>query len=403
LWSAIALQFVLRLSPLVALPGASSAQASCLGNVGYASAAEDTAPPRPAIHLAYVYDPGCAQCQRVEYALKHLQRMYPQLAVQRYSVADPKDAPIVEALAELYGLPSKQRLVAPAVFLGDQALVGEEVKERVIRELVRKYEDAGAPPRWESFRTDSGAQRIHERLESFSLIAVLAAGLLDGINPCAFTTLVFLVSYLALVGRKGRDIILVGICFTGSVFVTYLLIGVGALKFIQSVSFVPVLSVVVYGLAAFLAFLFAALSLYDYFKFRSGRPGESILQLPNVLKLQIHKVIRTKMRSSSIIVSTLVAGFLVSVLELACTGQVYLPTILFVTRTQGLGSPAFLYLLLYNLMFVVPLVVVFVAAYEGMTSQKIGELARRHLGAVKLATSVLFFGLGLALLTSLLL
>ena len=408
---AFALCFVFYILPFIRLPYISAAHATahatvyalCLVSAPYAFASADTTSLRPKIHLAYAHEPGCPHCQRAEYMLKHLQRKYPQLVVQKYDITVPEDAQVVEALAELYQLPSDQRLLAPTFFIGDSVLVEEDVKERAVRALIQKYEVSGTEPPWELCKVDSASQSIVERFESFGPFAVAAAGLLDGINPCAFTTIIFFISYMALAGRKGRDIILVGVCFTSAVFVTYLLIGVGALSFIQSLSFVPVLSVVVYSLAAFVALVFGVLSLYDFFKFRAGRGNESILQLPKVLKQRIHKVIRTEMRSSSIIISTLIAGFLVSILELACTGQVYLPTILFVTRMEGLGSQAFSYLLLYNMMFVVPLIAIFLAAYGGTSSQKISHLVGQHLGAVKLLTSLLFFGLGAALLTSLLL
>jgi len=52
-------------------------------------------------------------------------------------------------------------------------------------------------------------------------------------------------------------------------------------------------------------------------------------------------------------------GFLVSVLELACTGQIYLPTLIFISHVPELRANALIYLLVYNFMFVIPLIVVF--------------------------------------------
>jgi hypothetical protein len=88
---------------------------------------------------------------------------------------------------------------------------------------------------------------------------------------------------------------------------------------------------------------------------------------------------------------TFVTGVLVSLIELACTGQVYLPTILFVLGVPEMQAQAGLYLVLYNLMFVLPLVVVFVLAYFGTTSQQLGVLIHRHTSKIKLATAGLFF------------
>ena len=89
-----------------------------------------------------------------------------------------------------------------------------------------------------------------------------------------------------------------------------------------------------------------------------------------------------------------VSGMVVSLLELACTGQVYLPTICFVVGVPAMRAHAVLYLGLYNLMFVVPLIVVFVLAYFGVSSGRLAEWTQRHVALVKLLISLLFFALG---------
>ena len=67
---------------------------------------------------------------------------------------------------------------------------------------------------------------------------------------------------------------------------------------------------------------------------------------------------------------------------------------------QGLSNPAYraqstLDLVVYCLAFVTPLVVVFVASYTGTGSRQLGTLLQRHTAGVKLATAVLFLGIGL--------
>jgi hypothetical protein len=90
-----------------------------------------------------------------------------------------------------------------------------------------------------------------------------------------------------------------------------------------------------------------------------------------------------------------VTGFVVSLIELACTGQVYVPTIVYVLSQPELAGQAFFYLVLYCLMFVVPLIVVFALAYFGTTSEQLGVFVNRHTAAIKLATGAVFVGLAL--------
>jgi hypothetical protein len=119
------------------------------------------------------------------------------------------------------------------------------------------------------------------------------------------------------------------------------------------------------------------------------------LKLPDGLRKRINKVIRENARVEAFVAVALVTGFVVSLLELACTGQVYFPTIAYVTSVPELASRAILYLLLYCLMFILPLVVVFLMSYFGTTSERLGLFLVRHIGTIKLLTALVFVGLAL--------
>ena len=93
-------------------------------------------------------------------------------------------------------------------------------------------------------------------------------------------------------------------------------------------------------------------------------------------------------------------GFLVSLLESLCTGQVYLPTIVFATRAPGMRAAALGYLLLYNMMFIVPLVAILAATYLGVRSEAIITFFRRRLAMVKCGMTLLFAGLGVLVLVT---
>jgi hypothetical protein len=101
----------------------------------------------------------------------------------------------------------------------------------------------------------------------------------------------------------------------------------------------------------------------------------------------------------ALVTTALLTGFLVSILEAVCTGQTYLPTIAFILKTTtGLRLQALAYLLLYNLMFILPLLVIFFFALLGVTSGQFFAFLRRHLLTVKVMMALLFFGLGIFLI-----
>jgi cytochrome c biogenesis protein CcdA len=221
---------------------------------------------------------------------------------------------------------------------------------------------------------------------------VLAAGLVDGINPCAFTTLIFLLASLALAGRGRREVLAIGAFFSAGVFFAYLGAGFGLFAALRAAEAVAVVSSVIrWALFAVLA-VFAALSVYDYSRIRAGKPSEMLLQLPDALKLRIHASIRDRRRSSALALSSFVLGVLVSIFEFACTGQVYLPTLAYLARAKG-RTDALLLLLLYNLCFIAPLLVVFGASYYGVSSKRIAETFQKRMGAVKLLLAAVFAAL----------
>ncbi len=85
---------------------------------------------------------------------------------------------------------------------------------------------------------------------------------------------------------------------------------------------------------------------------------------------------------------------MVSILEFACTGQVYLPTITFMVGVEGMKSSAILYLLLYNIFFILPLLLVFAVVYFGVSSQAISRIMESKVGTVKLILACVFFAVG---------
>ncbi|HAL60880.1 MAG TPA: hypothetical protein DCP08_00550 [Chloroflexi bacterium] len=355
-------------------------------------------PPYPVV-LAYFYQVGCIECDRVSYDLAYLEQKYPNLQVETFDLRE--HIGLNEALCERFGIPLECRLIAPAIFVGDDYLIGQEINAASLEALIEKYsqEESGAP--WKEIQEQEAGASIIERFRSFTPLTVIGAGLLDGVNPCAFTTIIFFVSYLALMGRKGREVLLVGASFTAAVFLTYLLVGLGVLGFLQSLGVIKIFSRIIYLLAALLCFLLVALSLYDFYKIRRGRIEDISLKLPEALQRRVHQTIRERRKISGFISATFVTGFFVSLLELACTGQVYLPTIIFVTGVPELRGHAVAYLILYNLMFILPLVIVFLLTFYGTTSKQLTAFFRAQAGTVKLLTALLFAILGAWLILAL--
>jgi len=245
------------------------------------------------------------------------------------------------------------------------------------------------------------------RFKSFKPMMVISAGLIDGINPCAFTVLVFFISFLSFVGYKRSQMFIAGSFFILAVFITYLLIGLGIFEFLRQLKIFYVFTKIIYFLTTLIAFCLGLISLYDAFIYRKTKDPERIkLRLPHLVKTQIQNIIQDKVdiRGSKfkrlhlkLILSTLSCGFIVSLLESVCTGQMYLPTIVYVLKTSFQKLEAFSYLLIYNLMFILPLTLIFIAALLGFTSGDFARFAKMHIVRIKILTAFVFFSLGIML------
>ncbi|MCS7285549.1 MAG: hypothetical protein RMK30_00615 [Anaerolineae bacterium] len=344
------------------------------------------------VHLAYFYLSGCHECDRVYQDLEYLKKRYPYLKVHAFDVQ--KEAPLLEWLGDKFGIPQDKRLTVPAIFVGNDYLLGKDVAFERLEELIDKYSSRGAEPFWENWDKEEAVAGILNRFQSFGPFTVAVAGLVDGLNPCAFATLIFLISYLTITGRNRFQVLAVGLAFTLGIYVAYLSIGAGFLKGLQSLPWLRGFSKGIYGITAILCFALALGSLRDYLKARRGAVEEMSLKLPVRLRRVVNKIIRESMKARHLVPLSLLVGFTIALIEFTCTGQIYLPTLLFVLGIPEMRAKAFAYLLLYNLAFVFPMIAVFTTAFFGASSEQLGLFLNRHLVSIKLATALIFLALG---------
>ncbi len=350
------------------------------------------------ILLTYFYTPGCARCER--FLSEEVPRLARELGVAIDVVRrDALAAEGYEEYARVAGSLGTTVRAFPGLLVGRQVLLQgeEEIRARLASVLV----GAGEPAAQAAAVPATGAPvsaAAPPPAAALSVLPVLAGGLLDGVNPCAFTTLIFLLASLALAGRRRSEVLLIGGLFTLAVFATYFAVGLGLFAALRAaVSFPLVSRVIRWVLVAVLA-VFAGLSARDAVLASRGRATDMALQLPGFLKRRIHASIRTRVRSTALAASALGLGFLVSVFEFACTGQVYLPTLAYLSR---LGDARAVPLLaVYNLGFIAPLAAVFAASWAGVTSRGLTAFFQRHLVAVKVALAVFFAGLAVLTLAT---
>jgi cytochrome c biogenesis protein CcdA len=326
--------------------------------------------------------------------IQSLTKEFPLLKLTEYNILDSKGTVLNQALCARFSVPSTKQSVSPAIFTQGGFLITNQITPRSLAELLAKTMKLPQDDQWFHVSSEQiavAATEVTDRYETLTPTMVIVGGLVDGLNPCAFATIIFFLSYLQISRRTPREMLMVGAAFILAVFLTYLSAG------LLLHGIIGTLVTRFSGVQRWMNFLFgglaliaAILSFRDAWLARGGRLDEMTLQLPGFLKTRIRGVIRTGAKARYFVIAAFVSGLLVSVLELACTGQVYAPIIY---QIQQGKLDAVLWLVIYNIAFIIPLIVIFILAYGGLRSEKLIAIQQKHTTAVKIALGILFLAL----------
>lgn len=357
-----------------------------------------------AVIIDFFFETGCRDCQQVkEEVLPRLkERLEGLYTLNSFDVGQPSNVVRLIAYQEQLGITENR----PVCMVVDYkyALNGFEDISTGLIDRVDECISERQEPDWAALKPiqtskPNDTSLAAERLGRFTLSAVLVAGLLDGINPCAISTLVFMMSLLALAKARGSNVVMLGVFYCLASFITYTALGFGILKTLRIFagfqalkSAVDVVMIVALAILSFLSFRDA----HRYGK--SGSPQDVTLQLPDGIKHRIHRIMREGIGKGSLIAGGLLMGTLVTLLESVCTGQVYLPTLVLAIRAGASASQAWTYLLLYNAMFIVPLVTVFLLVHFGLGMETLLAWSRKNVVLSKVLIGSLFLAMAVLLL-----
>ena len=225
--------------------------------------------------------------------------------------------------------------------------------------------------------------------EGLTFGILIGAALLDSINPCVFGVLIFLIAFMTKVFKSPNRMLLGGLIYTGVVYISYFLIGLGFLKFTVSFGF----SSAIYWIAAIIAIGAGLLEIKDYFWYGKGFSLQMIPGAGRRLEIFTKKIEKLNKKNKSL--SYLAAGLLgifVVIVELPCTGAPYLAVLAILG--QGNYSQGIPLLLLYNFIFILPLFVIIGLAYFGKSSKLLEKWRKKHRGLMRLAVGLFLVALG---------
>lgn len=220
-------------------------------------------------------------------------------------------------------------------------------------------------------------------MEQLRFLTVVTTALVDSINPCAIGVLILLISTLMHLSHDRRRMAAVGLIYIAVIYVTYFLAGIGLLYFIQRLNIAEPLGIFVGALVI----IAGGIEIKDFFWYGNGIS----LEIP---KFGVERIKRAVKKAT--IPGVISLGFLVAAVELPCTGGPYLAmtTIL----AQRIDIQAIYYLLIYNFIFVLPLLVILGLAYSGTRLKAVELWKNKYRKWMRLVTGIMLIGLGVLLI-----
>ncbi|MDP2925895.1 MAG: hypothetical protein Q8N99_05990 [Nanoarchaeota archaeon] len=226
-------------------------------------------------------------------------------------------------------------------------------------------------------------------------IKLISLAFVNSINPCALAALVMVLVSVLLGNEEKRHKVLVGgFAFILAVFIGYFLYGVVIVQLFKS--FAQIMSSIApyirYALAI-LAILLGLLNIKDYINYK---PGGLATEMPLIFRPRV-KIILKSVSSPK---GAFTAGIFVTLFLLPCTMG---PYIIF---SGGLSEfslyKAIIYLMIYNIIFILPMIAITFAVYFGMSSaEKVGEWRDRNIRIIHLIAGLVLVILGILMLTGL--
>ena len=355
------------------------------------------------VELYFFWGYGCPHCENEKVFLEKLQQKYPQLVVNSYEVwRNRGNALFFSQMAEAYGT---KATAVPMTFIGnfepivgysDDKVTGKKIEEKVKycieHECVDPLTVLEKPERKETVHDKEESRTItlpvFGKLDSSKVIlpvlTLILAGL-DSFNPCAFFVLFLLLSILVYARSRKRMLLIGGtfVFFSGFIYFLFmsawlnLFLYAGELKIITKI-------------AGFISLVIAGINIKDFFIFKKGIS----LSVPEKAKPKLFERMRNLLKATSLpsmMIGAIVLAIAANTYELLCTVGFPIVFTRILTLNHLMPLEYYLYLIFYNMIYVIPLGVVVLVFAITLGSKKLTEWQGQIL---KLVSGLMMLGLG---------
>ncbi len=339
------------------------------------------------VHLYFFWSPTCPHCQKARPVIEAMARDNPWLVLHSGNVISDRDQ--VRLYQEMAAALGQQARSVPGFFLCGQMFVGWDDSggmDQTLLQTAATCRDKGLSGMPETELSLPGGINAYDY--SLPLFTLVIAGL-DAFNPCAFFILLFLLSLLVN-ARSRRRMLLVGGTFvlvSGVVYFIFMAAWLNLFLLVGTLGWINLA-------AGVLALIIGLFGIKDFWFTLNG----PTLSISASAKLKLYDRMRNLVATDHmplLLAGTVLLAMVANSYELLCTAGFPMVYTRVLTLHQLGNVEYYLYLLLYNLIYIIPLLLIVVAFVVTLGKRKLTLNEGRLL---KLLSGMMMFGLGAVLL-----
>jgi len=364
---------------------------------------ERDASDQPLIHLYFFWSKKCPHCLRAQPDIDELGKEFSWLKIHSLELVDhPENIRTYIDMAAMFR--DDARSVPAFMFCGN-LLSGYESKEssgQLLKSYLQscyRFAQENNPGNGTAFALyQEGSTTVEVPLlgsvsandYSLPVLTVFIAGM-DAFNPCAFFVLLFLLSMMVHSRSRGRMALIGGIfvVFSGAIYFLFMAAWLNLFIFMGELRLITLI-------AGSIAVMIALINIKDYFWFKKGFS----LSISETEKPKLIDRIRQLLRLEStvtVIFATVILAVVANSYELLCTAGFPMVYTRILTLRSLPIEHYYLYLLLYNLIYILPLLLIVILFTVKLGSRKLSEQEGMVL---KLLSGIMMLMLGVLLLAA---
>jgi cytochrome c biogenesis protein CcdA len=339
------------------------------------------------LEVVYFYSSKCLTCRENKAFIEKLSSIN-GVELIKYDTDSTDCVTIQASYAKHFNVSDEDALKIPYIYFANESYnLLPENHDEVLNKIL-KYVRTGDYENFDPQNIACEKENVFQNImNKMTVPGILLAGLIDGVNPCAISMLMVFYSFLLCTENK-KKMFLMSCLFIIGIFSANFLFGLGVKQFYGLFAGNNAVIIALYSVAIAMCLTAIVLNTIDIIN--SKKQKEAKNQLPDKIKFKISNLMRNSIFSKFALLVMFGVGFIIGAIELACTGQIYFPTLTYMIQNGDHVSSSIFMLFAYNVMFVLPLICITVIAALYKNPENIKNAIMKKNWLIKIIANVFF-------------